>query len=251
MACSVLVPALAAFAVLLLPTDSSEPMGPRVVLDRQVFVRDTTVEAERVVFAAGARIQIANGARVEIRTKTLVFEGTAFVDGRGAAGAAGDRGRTPPRWTSCTRCRPADGTVCHDEWKGATPTALDAGEPGGRGGDGGPGATLDVVYETLQGASGGLGKALRYDVAGGPGGRGGAAGRGRELRCGCHGEESKRGPDGAKGADGSAGRAGAVTWRALPAAPPRPPPARPGPPPPGPTLPAPEPAPGFPQPRPG
>jgi hypothetical protein len=245
------VPALGALAVLLVPSTSTEPMAPRIVLERQVFVRDTIVEAERVVFAAGARIQIANSARVEIRAKALVFEGAAFVDGRGAPGAAGRRGSTPPRWTSCTRCRPADGTVCHDEWKRAALTALDVGEPGGRGDDGAPGATLLVSYETLLGAPGGVAKALTYDVAGGAGGRGGLGGGGRELRCGCHEQESKRGAAGSNGATGNAGPTGSVTWRALPAPAPSPPPRRPPAPVPGPTLPAPEPAPGFPQPRPG
>jgi hypothetical protein len=252
MACSGVVPALAAFAVLLLPTSSSEPMASRVVLERQVFERDTIVEADQVVFAAGARIRIANGARVEIRAKALVFEGAVFVDGRGAPGAAGGRGSTPPRWTSCTRCRPADGAACHDEWQRATTTAEDVGEPGGRGGDGAAGATLDIVYETLRGAPNGVGKALKYDVTGGAGGRGGPGGRGRELGCGCHHQESKRAPDGPNGVDGNGGRAGSVTWRGRPPAPPpNPPPRRPPQPPPGPTLPIPEPPPEFPQPRPG
>jgi hypothetical protein len=195
-----------------LVSSRSIPAEPRIVLDRQIFERDTTIQAEHVVVAADAKIRVKNGAHLEIKAKVLEFTGTAFIDGRGERGGAGAAGKTPAAWTSCNRCGPSAGDGCHKEWERSGSAAEDAGGPGVRGADGGPGARIDIEFDSVRGAPHGIRRVLTYDISGGEAGTGGPPGKGRELRCGCHPSEVKRGPDGARGPDGKAGKAGSMRW---------------------------------------
>jgi hypothetical protein len=226
-----------ALAAAVLFASHRTPAESRVVLDRQTFERDTTIRAEHVVFAADARIEVKNGARLDIKTKVLEFHGPAFVDGRGAAGSAGAAGATPSPWTSCSRCAAPPADACHKEWERSGKAPGDVGGKGGPGGDGGPGALVEIDFESVRGAPYGVRRALTYDVAGGAAGAGGIPGRGRELRCGCHPSEVKRGPAGVKGPDGKPGKTGSMRWGLVarpnrPTPPPNPPLPVPGPPPP-------------------
>jgi hypothetical protein len=165
----------------------------------QTFDQDTTIRKSVVCVADNANVRVKNGASLLIDAQTLVLQGVARFDGRGRDGAPGEPGSDGPRHT-------------HEPWGGALAICANApprsdydGKPGGRGGNGGAGATIALRYAELIGDA----ASLSHDVSGGkagPGGRGGKAGRSVCKKGNPHvvnGQAGRRGPSGAAGAAGS------------------------------------------------
>jgi hypothetical protein len=159
-------------------------------LTDQRFTEDTLFEVDRLVLTAGAHVRIEDAALLMIRTRELVIEGDARLDGNGAAGS------TPEVWTS--RAAGLDCEAADRDWSAATPQR----DANARGGAGGPGGHLELRYRFVTEAGGSL-STVRIETAGGRGGRGGL------YRCGCwaidpaHRGHVMYGPDGPDGAPGS------------------------------------------------
>lgn len=171
-------------------TDSLSGRTERVVVLTGEYTADTTIEADRVIIAAGSSVRILGGAKVTVVADVLQIDGPAFIDGRGRAGP--DRPSSETWWSSG-----GDGWghahvcgIAHRDWESAGSVDYDGGI------EGGPGSFFSVRYRALEGVRGGLDN-LVADMSGGLGGRG------RILRCGCHDHDIKFGPSGRSGANGT------------------------------------------------
>ncbi len=167
-------------------------------LTAQTFATDTPIKAEVVCVASDAQIRVTNGATLDIATDTLIVEGAARFDGSGAPGAPGKPGSDGP--THLHQPPRVGIAICGQ----APPRSDYSGRPGGRGGNGGPGATIVVRYAHLQGDLG----QVQHDVSGGAGGKGGAGGRPGSAQCRDINAYQVIGASGNSGPDGLPGKAG-------------------------------------------
>jgi hypothetical protein len=168
-------------------------------LTGQTFSKDTTIDQSVVCIADNATIRVTNGATLTVNADTLVLQGPARFDGRGIDGTAGRAGSDGPRHHH----KPPvvlGISVCAN----APPRSDYDGKPGGRGGNGGPGATIRIGYKELQGAA----DELKRDVAGGKPGAGGRGGRAGRAICKAgkpYDVKGRSGPQGSSGSPGSDG----------------------------------------------
>jgi hypothetical protein len=91
---------LAVAAVVVVALQSASPRScdtPGVVTLRETFATDTRIKESVVCIPARRNIRVANGARLDVESDTLILEGGARFDGRGEPGAAGRPGSDGPR----------------------------------------------------------------------------------------------------------------------------------------------------------
>lgn len=181
------------------------PAKPQTIEFNQ-FQTDVDLEQEfdTLVFVAGARLQIRNGARVMLRAKRVIIKGPVTVDGVGKDGAPGQVGACCPRGAGLIIAQHHDDKPrSMREWEAAGNGPDDVGGQGGRGEQGGRGASLTIQFQDLEGAP----SQFTIDVRGGRGGIGGPGGPGRLLTERWTNRQ-KRGPSGPSGLPGEAGSLG-------------------------------------------
>jgi hypothetical protein len=141
-----------------------------VLSGRREYRADATVPGRVVCLSGGAWLRVRNGRRLELAAEVIRIEPDVVIDGTGERGAAGAAGAPPARsWRTGDKQQFTDANRdCNQDGH------PDRGKPGGRGGAGGPGATI-VFSGKVEGDR----SDLDIRVAGGPGGRGGAGGQGR------------------------------------------------------------------------
>ena len=165
----------------------------------QTFDKDTTIDHATVCIAENAEIRVRNGAHLSINATDLILQGAARVDGRGTAGSRGAIGSNGP---SHHHKPPAvlGIAICAN----APPRSDYDAKPGGRGGNGGPGAKITISYVNLHGDP----ALLKYAVSGGKGGPGGRGGKAGRAVCKASKPYDVRGRSGRQGASGSPGKDG-------------------------------------------
>ena len=165
----------------------------------QTFMQDTVIRESVVCIAENAVVRVAGGTGLQIDAETLVVQGKAKFDGRGSEGARGRDGSNGPK-DEFSPPRIAGVAVCGEK----PPASRYDGEAGGRGGNGGDGARIEIRYRALDGDP----SLLTHDVRGGAGGRGGNGGRPGFATCRDIGAFRVNGAHGASGATGNNGRDG-------------------------------------------
>jgi hypothetical protein len=171
-----------------------------IVLENQIFTRDTILNAQKIIFKTGGKIRVRNGIHITFIAQILEVENPNFIiDGRGEAG---ENGVNKPDWTSS----PSKGVVGlfgghtdgHKQWTEAGGHPNDIGNSGTNGGNG---ATILIQYKIFQGTNGSINN-INYIT---DGGKGGAGGIGKKLICGDDANHFKFGPTGKNGIDGLKG----------------------------------------------
>jgi hypothetical protein len=163
---------------------------------------DTIINCQRVVFPADVTARVTG--TLHIIADDIEAMAGATLDGRGIDGGPGARGASiEGEWSSQTRPE-YDAAISACRTNGAD---SNRGQPGQRGNDGSPGATI-VMSHKPRGS-------LSIVVDGGKGGPGGVGGAGRLLKNGeqnyCDGCTMNC-PSGAQGASGADGTKGSVTF---------------------------------------
>jgi hypothetical protein len=181
-------------------------------ISNEVVTGSATFVSKKIIVKAGATIRIIpqnTRPTLTFNAGKLIFEGPFTITGTGTKGGSGAAGRDCPASVPVCQWRSGpeeDKDRCNDTWRMAGGGADDQGQPGGAGGQGGPGPLVTFLYRELEGAT----AFAKCDLPGGPGGDGGPGGQGR-LLINCATGETKRGgdhptptgPAGPQGPDGS------------------------------------------------
>ncbi len=149
------------------------------IAGQRAYTRDTVIAGTIICLRTGARLRVRNGSRLELRAEVIRMEADVDIDGSGERGVRGAAGAAPE---PPLRFRGQREFQRRNRECGKTLDDPDRGKPGGRGGDGGPGATI-VFAGRVEGEPRGL-KLMatlvaRGAVDGGASGQGGPGGRGR------------------------------------------------------------------------